>query len=278
MNRYFNLKRFGLLCKNEILSKYKSWSIYFVTIMGIYIAISFIIAAANRYTGLVYDPNSLNYMFPGFLFLGGYIVSSLIFLDINDKFKSSLWFSIPGSTLEKYLVGVVVSSIGYSIFLILAFTAASLFSKLVTMPFFGTGMAVFNPFTLGAIHEIGFTGLNMFLFIQIYILTHSIFLVGSIVFRKGAFIKTILVISVVQTILSIIIGLIVFFVIKSGISVSWDVRVFQSVQKFLEYNIYQNTAVSIIYRLVFILGLIFSLFFNIVGYFKLSEKEVKGGI
>ncbi|QEN05220.1 hypothetical protein EW093_11025 [Thiospirochaeta perfilievii] len=288
MNKYFNSRRFGLLCKNEVLSNYKSWGLYFITIVGSYTVLAMLITAYNKFTGQGvhgYDPNTLNYLFPGFLFIGGYIVSSLKFSDINDKFKSSLWFSLPGSTFEKYSVGVIVSSIGYSIFIIVSFIVASAISNIFTRPFFGSGMSIFNPLILGADRYAGVVeysastgGVNVMVWVLIYVLTNSIFLVGSIVFRKGAFIKTLLVSSVVQTLLSIILGVIIYFTFRIGITDSWDVRIFESIFKYLESHTDSETFNMFMLKWTLLFLIPISLFFNVVGYFKLEEKEVKGGI
>lgn len=277
MDKYFNNRRFSLLCKNEVVSNYKSWGIYFVTIIGVYLFFSFISVATNRYTPYGYDPNSMNYMFPGFLFLGGYIVSSLTFSDINDKFKSSLWFSLPGSTLEKYLVGVLISSIGYALFLITAFVIASIFSKTVTTLIFGTGVAVFNPFTLGVGPDVEGTE-YMFIIILSYMLTNALFIVGSIVFQSAAFIKTILAGFIIQSIFSIFFFIIFSITVKLGVIEQWDIRIFESIVKYFEYHTDPKSLTSFILKVTLIPGVIFSLFFNVVGYFKLAEKEVKGGI
>ncbi len=287
MNNYFDKRRFGLLCKNEVFSNYKMWSIYFVTIVGIYVGLAILMSILFKLfpTKTDFDPYSLNNMFKGFLFIGGYILTSLTFSDINNKLSSSLWFSIPGSTFEKYLVGALISSIGYSIFLILAFIIASIISSLLSFLIVGYGIEIFNPFIVGSSIDNGVReylssnfGLNIFVFIWIYILTNSLFLVGSIVFRKAAFIKTILATSVIQFIIFMIIGLIVVFIIKSGIYQSWDVRIFNGLNGYLEYHTDPNTFTGFMFKWVSILGIPFSIFFNVVGYLKLAEKEVKGGI
>lgn len=278
MNNYFNTRRFGLLCKNEVLSNYKSWGVYLITIIGIYTVIAMIITAFNKFAmgSAGFNPNSLNYMFPGFLFIGGYIVSSLTFSDINDKLKSSLWFSLPGSTLEKYTVGVLVSSIGYGAFIIIAFVLASSVSVIFTQPLFGYSMAIFSVKLF--VYDSMSIGPNALFLILVYILTHSIFLVGSIVFKKGSFIKTVLVFSVVQTVLYVIFAFIGIFVLKSGISENWDVRIFMGIHEYFDAHVEFNSWINLMTKWTLIIGLPFSLFFNVVGYFKLAEKEVKGGI
>ncbi|MGL1893947.1 MAG: hypothetical protein OCD02_20075 [Spirochaetaceae bacterium] len=287
MNNYFNKRRFGLLSKNEVISNYKMWSIYLFTIVGIYVGIALLMAILFRlFPGNAeFDPYTLNYMFPGFLFIGGYILTSLTFSEINNKFTSSLWFSVPGSTLEKYMVGAIVSTIGYVVFLIAAFFVSSVISSILTKLIMGFGVEIFNPFTFGTIVDSGVSeyssdsfGVNLFVLILIYIFTQPMFLVGSIVFKKAAFIKTLLASSVIQTIISFIIGILVIIIIKTGLYENWDMRTFDWVEPYFEQYINADTISPFMFKWVTIIGLPFSLFFNVVGYLKLAEKEVKGGI
>lgn len=286
MNKYFNLRRFGLLLKHDILTSYKM-GIYFLTVVGLYTFLAVIIFAVNRVYPQRVDLNSLNYMFPGFLFLGGYIFTSLVFSDINDKFKSSLWFSLPASTLEKYLAAVLISSIGYVIFIVISFVAASLISNVVTRPIFGHGMAIFNPLYM-ANHENElmldpdyrelYTVYYSFFIYFTYLFSHSIYLVGSIVFKKISFIKTSLVSSAVSIVYSIIFAIMGYYIYKWGIVEEWDIRIFESIYFYVENASINETMPSLVVKWIMIPSAIFSLFFNVVGYFKLAEKEVKGGV
>lgn len=276
MNNFFNPRRFGLLIKNEIFSDYKTWLTYLITIVGVYTGIAILMGVAGKVSGgfYNYDLNVLNYsMFPGFLFLGGYIASSLAYSDANDKFKSSIWFSLPGSALEKYSVGILISGIGYVVFVILAFVLASTISNIFTRPIFGYGLAVFNPFTLTIDESMNFP---MGWLLLIYLLSHSMFLVGSITFKKAAFIKTVLVAFAVQIALSTILSLIGWIIIKTGLAYNWDLRV---IENFFRAGLKDGDEIFRFYiRVSVVIGVILSLFFNTVGYFKLREKEVKGGI
>lgn len=268
MYNYFSLRRFLLVLRNEVLSDYRSWLIYLITIVGVYTGISLIEGAVFRFSGNMAEPNNLNYLFPGFLFLGGYIATSLSFSDVNDKFKNNLWLTLPGSTLEKYGVGVLVSGIGYVIFLIAAFIIASVISNVFTRPIFGMGLAIFNPFTL----DFGGFAPSVWHLAFIYLLTHSIFLVGSIVFKNAAFIKTVLVAFAVQLALSIIFSLIGYILVKAGLSMNWDINAL------IDFNFTPGNLAAIATRTSVITGVILSIFFNVVAYLKLTEKEVKGGV
>ncbi len=277
MNKFFKFPRFSLILKNEAVSGYKTWAVYLLAIVGFYTVASLLVAFINNVNyGSIqrYNKDSINNLFSGFLFVGGYIISSSQFSDINDKFKSSLWISLPGSSLEKYLVGVLISSVGYVLFLILSFTVASLLSIVITKPIFGTSVAVFNLFTMaGGIknYPVGI------IIVGVYIFTQPLFLVGSIVFRKGAFIKTVLVSSVLQTTMSIVFALLSYIIVKIGITDNWDIRILESITKYLE-SVTPATEFIVGFRLLCIIGIPVALFFNVVGYLKLTEKEVKGGI
>lgn len=269
--KMFNIKRFAILYRNEVISNYKKWLIFLVTIIGIYTLIAIINGIAYKYAELPFNGNKMNNMFPFFLFLGGYIATSFIFADINNKLKNSLWFSIPGTTLEKYLVGLVGSSVGFVVFLIISFIFASLISSLLTLPLFGIRCNVFNPLKLsmgsGTI-EIKFMWISL-----IYILTQSVFIVGSITFKNAAFIKTVLVSVGILILYSILTGIIIKIVSSTGTLDSLDVRIFLN---FFEKPYPEIKSIFI--RMIVFSNILFSIFFNCVGYLKLVEKEVKGGI
>lgn len=270
MNNFFNVRRFMLLVRNDVLSDYKSWLIYLITIVGIYTGISLIEGLQFKFTGNPPNPDNLNYLFPGFLFLGGFIATSQVFADVNDKFKSSLWFSLPGSALEKYSVGIVVAGFGYVVFVIVSFFIASVVSNIFTRPIFGMGLNVFNPFTL-TFGNAG--GISTWWLCLYYLLTHSIFMVGSISFKKAAFIKTVLVAFAVQLVYSVIFGFIGFVVNRTGIAKGWDLDIIFDLVRFDFHNAKTAFLTSSI-----LICLVLSIFFNVVGYLKLREKEVKGGV
>ncbi len=292
MNKYINNKRLGLLFKYEILSNYKSWLVFPLTIVGIHIiyAISIIIINPVNPGIARYSNNGLGNLFNLFLFIGGYVVSAKTFTDINDKYKSSLWFSLPGSSLEKYLVGAILSGIGFSILLMLSFVTGSFVLKLMTAPIFNdfwSSSMLFNPFTFGNIqggHETEFLaglsngGINPIILVLIYNLTHSVFVLGSIIFKKSAFIKTILATSIVQLIWSLAIIGLLYITSKFNLEDKWDIRHFTRIVEYLNIQPYLGTLTQFMTRMTLIFGLPVSLFFNVVGYLKLSEKEVKGGV
>lgn len=267
----FNFKRFALLYRNEILSSYRKWIIFLATIIGIYTLTAIIYGTADKYGLVHFNSNLINNFFTLFLFIVGYISTSFVFSDINNKLKNSLWFSLPGTTLEKFLVGMLGSSFGFVLFFIMAFILASLISAVITVPLFDLRCDVFNPFrlTVGS-REIKVSILWISL---IYILTQSVFLVGSITFKSAAFIKTTLVAVGILIIYLIIMSIVISLFSTYGTLGNMDIRIITNILGKPQIELR-----TLLLRILVISNSCVFIFFNIVGYLKLKEKEVKGGI
>ncbi len=265
MDKYFNSRRFGLIIKNEVVSDYKSWFTYFITVICVYTGISIIEGITYKFSGSIPGSENLFGLFYGFLFLGGFIATAQVFSDTNDKFESALWFTLPGSALEKYITSVLISGVGYIVFICVAFFSASVVSNIFTQIIFGFSKAFFNPFTTNAIGAVTLY----------YLLTHSIFILGSIVFKKAAFIKTVLAAGVIQLSIFVILAAIGWFLGKIGFFdySNWDLN-------FSDFAFFSNieNPGKFFMNLSYLILALLSLFINIVGYFKLREKEVSGGV
>lgn len=269
--KLFNFNRFILLYRNEIVSNYRKWIVFLATIVGVYSLAAIIYGTAHKYGLVSFNTNLLNNFFTLFLFIVGYVASSFVFSDINNKLKNSLWFSLPGTTLEKYIVGLLSSSLGFVLFFILAFILASLVSAIITIPLFDIRCDIFNPFrlTVGS-REIKVSILWISL---IYILTQSIFLVGSIAFKNAAFIKTLLVGVGILIIYSILMSIVISLFTNHGSLGNMDIRI---ITRILEKP--QSELKALLLRSIVISNSCVFAYFNIVGYLKLKEKEVKSGV
>jgi hypothetical protein len=51
MDKYFNSRRFGLIVRNEVVSDYKSWLTYFITVISVYTGLSIIEGITYKITG-----------------------------------------------------------------------------------------------------------------------------------------------------------------------------------------------------------------------------------
>ncbi len=132
--------------------------------------------------------------FVGFLFLGGFIITSIIFSeDMFSRVGQHNWLMLPASRLEKFLAKGLLTAIAYPIALALLFTVASVVVEALALLFFGNPFTMFNPLT----RTVGGMLLH-------YVATQSIFLLGATYFRKTHFIKTVLSIGVIGIILGIV--------------------------------------------------------------------------
>lgn len=131
------------------------------------------------------------------LFGGGCWISSNAFRNWHETPEAYFFLMMPSSSLEKFLARWFLTSIGYAIFLLLFYSVFYWFIAAITLLLTHQSYFVAIPFTPRIWHLI----LN-------YIVLQSVFLLGSVYFKKLALIKTILVASCVWVFLMILAALI----------------------------------------------------------------------
>lgn len=271
MNNIFSTSRIIKLIRKDLFSEYKNLIIWLGTSAAVLIVISALDILFHKLQGAPVS-NSGQFHFNFFvilLFPGGYILSSSMFKDVHDKVRNIYWLTLPGSTFEKMLSRLLISSVLYIVLLTLLYPVLALLSETFNLLIFNMRHAWFNPFRL-----------NILKMLPYYLVTQSLFFAGATAFRKHPFAKTILSLALFQILLSIVLALLakIFF---SGM--------FESVQNlnftnhdFLHFrgsNIVDFTRFS---RFMIIAGKTFfwgimAPFFYVFSYFKLAEKEVRDG-
>jgi len=169
----FSFRRLGLLLRRDASAGYKSVFIAMAAVGGFVLLVS-VVSALGRELGPIHGP-----MYFPLLFLGGYIVTSLTFKELHLNGHGVFYLALPGSALEKFLSKLLVTSLVYAFGSLFFYTAVSAAAEGINRLVFGYGHPFFNPFTRTTL--IAIAG---------YIVTQAVFLVGSIYFRKLAFIKT----------------------------------------------------------------------------------------
>jgi len=117
------------------------------------------------------------------LFLVGCVLTSMAFKEVHNSDESYGWLTVPGSQLEKYVGRLFLTSIG---FVLIAAVFYGLFVMLLmgfTKLLFGNMAIAFNPFDGIMLDYIGY-----------YLILHSLFIVGSVVFKELVFFKAAIVI------------------------------------------------------------------------------------
>ena len=127
------------------------------------------------------------------LFLGGCIVTSFAFREVWHSGSGIAYLTLPGSALEKLGVKLLLTSVGFAAGTLVLITAVAAASEALDRLVFGVGHGFFDPFTPAVAQAV-----------VRYLVVQSCFLLGSIWFRKLAFIKTVLAILVIGVCLGIL--------------------------------------------------------------------------
>ncbi len=248
----FSLQRFALLIKRYAMFNMKSWLIGLGALAGVLIVVS---ALTIIFSGGVYRISGMVSLGQVIIFTGGLLIASMAYNEIHTPAKSQFYLTLPATTAEKLFSHWIVTSV---IFILLA--NVLLFAVLFltsSIAFFALSIPIetFNPFT----NE------NLTL-MSIYLVVHSIFFLGALYFRKNNFLKTILSLFVIQTVLNIFIFLLAYLVMGK--------EAFQGDMQDININITQfTTEVFPVVMKVLFFGLL-GPFCLVVSYFRLKEREV----
>ena len=113
------------------------------------------------------------------LFLLGCFLTSAAFKELHNTEESYAWLTLPGAILEKYVARVILTSLGY---ILLAAILYGLFVSVLigtTRLFFSHIIIPFNPFDRIVLE-----------FLAHYLVLHSLFIIGAIVFKSLSGLKT----------------------------------------------------------------------------------------
>lgn len=194
--QYFSIRRFFYFIKKDILMNYRIMIIYLVSLFLILFVSSIVVAYKYPYNW------KFHYIaYPDLLLIFGFIITSMSFSDLKNPEKSNFFLTIPCSLFEKFVSRVIITSIGFVIFSLVFYYLFSIFTDSIINLIFSRNYSFFNPFDNNIISNIKF-----------YIIFHSIFLLGAIIFRNHAFIKTMLAIFILIVIITVS-SLMLFYII-----------------------------------------------------------------
>ncbi|MFA7125243.1 MAG: hypothetical protein WC129_04370 [Sphaerochaetaceae bacterium] len=189
--------RFLHVLNKELHDSRKGFIIYGITIFLVMFVVEVIAAIVSRFTGSghieIYEG-----LFPGFLFLGGFITTSVMFSDdMFSKRGQHAWMMLPASSLEKFLSKALLSAFAYPIALVLVFAGASAFTELFTLITVGDHFVMFNPLQA-----------ETWKMVLHFLVIQSVFLLGATYFRSVHFIKTVLAVGLIVTVAGLFAALI----------------------------------------------------------------------
>ncbi len=260
-NQYFSFPRFGHLMQREFAQNKK--------VILIIAAVAFLVVGGNA-LGWAYNRehgyHEFSYGF--YLLIGGFILTSMSFTEMNRLDSRLFYLTLPASSLEKFISRWLITGLGFAIFFTIGYWITVIIFKALGGAIFNFDIGDFNPFTEQNI-----------LFFRIYLAGQTVFLLGAVYFKKFEIFKTVLstaLIGLSLAVLSAIIFRLAFFDLFDGLltfrpemevnGTMMPVEPSRNYQKFMERNA-ENYLKTI--------GLwVIPTVLLIVGYFKLKETEL----
>ena len=118
--------------------------------------------------------------FPLVLVVGGLLFTSTLFADLHDKPRAHAYLTLPISTLERWAVRLLLSTVGYAAVALAGYFVVTLLGAGVSQLIWGRSHAVFVP------------DADAWRTVLSYLVTSSLFLFGAVYFRRWHAIKVIL--------------------------------------------------------------------------------------
>ncbi len=193
---YFNLNRFGLLVKNDLLINKQAILTFIAAIAGVLFLFGLISPVGAEISN--FHPTAYFLL----LFVGGFWTTSLAFKDLHDKQKSYAFLTLPCSNFEKFLSILLLTSIGYVLGISVFYYLLSLIVVAINSLLFGYPQYIFNPFQ----HDI-------LLNIRSFLIFQAVFFLGAIYFKSRVMTKTILYLSCLAIIFTLFTFLIIMMLL-----------------------------------------------------------------
>lgn len=263
------MNRFQALLKREVKTSQKDLFTYALVIVLVLFGFETLQSLIARYAHTSFPLEVYSEMFPSFLLLGGFIITSLMFTeDMFGKSTQHDWLMLPATNLEKFASKAVLVTFVYPIALTLLFFLTSVVTEPIQLLIFGNPMALFNPFKDADIWKL----------LAQYWVWNSVFLLGATYFHKVHFIKTVLAIGVIGLALS---GLALLFTrIMIAIRFGSQVQMFDAFRYF-DARYVEQTLTSL--KIYLVMGRILyyavlPVFCMITAYFRVEEVQATDAV
>ncbi len=192
MNQFLDPKRFTLLLLKHWADNKKRYTLALLAFFGLLIlwyVFGIVISGIERL------PEDVQYgTFYFSIFAVGTLYASQYYADLSSKAKGSHFLLVPASSFEKFLCSLLYTVVLFSLFLTAAFYVADIVMVTVANAVSGVDPAVPKSAVVN-VFNLEFMRINPDAAIYVFPLffsVQSIFLFGSVYFRKYNFIKTII--------------------------------------------------------------------------------------
>ena len=262
-NLTLNPRRIGLLLKKEVLFENKK---LFIGMGGMFVLLSLIIfsSIADR-GGNLTNWYVHEYWYSAFLVVGGLFYTSTVFSELNDKLERASYLSLPASHLEKFTTKWILTFIGFPLLFTILYFIFSWIISFITNAYYGVNVAPLSLFKspIGEYEVLG--GLKT------YLSSQAIFLLAAVAFRKYEFFK----LFITMFGLFMMFGFFVLFIFRilfadffSGMAITdGNVNLMpgENLENFIKGPLVKGFGYLVSFGL--------PIFFWVVGYLKLTEKE-----
>jgi hypothetical protein len=189
------------------------------------------------------------------MYIGGYIFTSIGFNELHSPHKAYQYLTLPATTLEKlasvWLLTTIVYVFASLVLLVILAILCNLFALFV-----GSSATSYGELMHYPIHNI----------VWVFLVTQSVFLLGSCYFRKNNFLKTILALFIVGFVLG------VYATINGYIFFGSEFHSFDGNQMNGVMTEFMEETFPGIMKFLF--NYLLAPFFYVVSYFVLKERQV----
>lgn len=245
-SNFFDINRFGLLLRKRLIDSQSSIIFELLGLAAVF-AIFLGLAATS---GSISDKSQIIIFSIGFAVLG-VIYADRAFSETKSSVKGVFYLSTPASQFEKLLVGILFTSVLFPLVYVVVFLMVD---GLFYMVLNGTGLVAVD--SVMRIESAEITG-----FVRPMLVIQSVFMLGSIWFRKRSLLKTVIVVVGFYALLGLVGVLMLSSQIKmlnGGVNVNVGTG---------PADIVGGAYGNVIFWLL-------PLFFWTVAYFRLAEKQL----
>jgi hypothetical protein len=273
MNNTFSFQRLSLLIKKHWAENNRFYGLATMALLGV-LVISFIFWMAVS-TPYYHEEGTVAIYFVG-LFLIGSILASNAFHALGEKEKGQYWLSLPATHAEKLVTVILFTTVLFFV----VYTACFFLIKWLAVGYIQMQMKTHPEISFRRIHLFSIpgksdefaTGIRFILLA--FVAVQALFLLGSVYFKKYAFIKTII-IGVC------IIGIYVYFIAQLftyHLPANYRWEGYHVVLNNLagDDSIYQNYSFGVFFeKLLLVLAqFLWAPVFWLTAWFRLKEKEI----
>jgi hypothetical protein len=187
MNQFFSLKRFILLVLKHWADNKKRYILSVLAFIGLLITWFVFLFVIDDGPPMDYQIQQITYFFS--LFAVGTFYASQYFRDLGSRAKGINFLLVPASVFEKLLCSLLYTVIFFLVVFSTAFYLVDFLMVSISNTFAGTHSIVANVFEVVFLR---FNSESIIRLLFIFFSIQSVFLLGSVYFKKYSFIKTVI--------------------------------------------------------------------------------------